>query len=184
MSFNFIAAVTVRSDCGAKEKKIYHCLQFFPFYLPWSDGTGCMIIDFWMWVLSQLFHSPLSPSSRSSLVPLHFLALEWYHLHIWSERKWKWSCLIMSDSLWPHYCSTPGFPVHHQLPELTQTHNHWVSDAIQPSHPLSSPSPPAFTLSQHQGLFKWVGFFASGGQSIGVSASVLPMNIQDWSPLG
>ena len=53
-------------------------------------------------------------------------------------------------------CSTPGFPVHHQLLELAQTHVHWVSDDIQPSHPLSSPSPPAFNLSQHQGLFKWV----------------------------
>ena len=53
-------------------------------------------------------------------------------------------------------CSTPGFPVNHQLPELTQTHVHRVGDAIQPSHPLSSPSPPALNLSQHQGLFKWV----------------------------
>ena len=52
--------------------------------------------------------------------------------------------------------STPGLPVHHQLPESTQTHVHWVGDAIQPPHPLSSPSPPAFNLSQHQGLFKWV----------------------------
>ena len=52
--------------------------------------------------------------------------------------------------------STPGLPVHHQLLELTQTHIHWVGDAIQPSYPLSSPSPPAFNLSQHQGLFKWV----------------------------
>ena len=52
--------------------------------------------------------------------------------------------------------STPGLPVHHQLPELTQTHVHWVGDAIQPSHPLPSPSPPTFNLSQHQGLFKWV----------------------------
>ena len=52
--------------------------------------------------------------------------------------------------------STPGLPVHHQLPESTQTHVHWVSDATQPSHPLSSPSSPAFNLSQHQGLFKWV----------------------------
>ena len=49
-------------------------------------------------------------------------------------------------------CSTPGFPVHHQLPELTQTHVHRVSDAIQPSHPLLPPSPPALSLSQHQGL--------------------------------
>ena len=56
----------------------------------------------------------------------------------------------------PMDCSMPVFPVHHQLPELTQTHVHWVGDAIQPSYPLSSPSPPAFNLSQHQGLFKWV----------------------------
>ena len=53
-------------------------------------------------------------------------------------------------------CSTPGLPVHHQLPELTQTHVHWVGDAIQPPHPLSSPSPPARNPSQHQGLFQWV----------------------------
>ena len=53
-------------------------------------------------------------------------------------------------------CSMPGFPVHHQLLELTQTHVHQVSDAIQPSHPLSSPSPPTFNISQHQGLFQWV----------------------------
>ena len=54
----------------------------------------------------------------------------------------------------PTDCSTPGFPVHHQLPELTQTHVHRVSDAIQPSHPLSVPSPPAFNFFQHQGLLK------------------------------
>ena len=56
----------------------------------------------------------------------------------------------------PMDCSRPGLPVHHQLLEFTQTHVHWVCDAIQPSYPLSSPSPPAFNLSQHQGLFKWV----------------------------
>ena len=53
-------------------------------------------------------------------------------------------------------CSTPSFPVHHQLPEFTQTHVHWFGDAIQPSHPLFSPSPPTFNLSRHQSLFKWV----------------------------
>ena len=58
----------------------------------------------------------------------------------------------------PMDCGTPGFPVHHQLPELTQTHVHWVGDAIQSSHPLSSPFLPAFDLSQHQGLFQWVSF--------------------------
>ena len=54
-------------------------------------------------------------------------------------------------------CSTPGFPVHHQLPELAQTHVHLINDAVELSYPLSSPSPPAFSLSQHQGLFQWVG---------------------------
>ena len=56
----------------------------------------------------------------------------------------------------PMNCSMPGLPVHHQLPEFIQTHAHWVSDATQPSHPLSSPSPPAPSPSQHQGLFQWV----------------------------
>ena len=56
----------------------------------------------------------------------------------------------------PMNCSMPGLPVHHQLLEFTQTHVHWVGDAIQPSHPLSSPSSPAPNPSQHQGLFKWV----------------------------
>ena len=63
------------------------------------------------------------------------------------------SCPTLCD---PMDCSTPGLPVHHQLPELAQTHIYRVSDAIQPSHPLSSPSPPAFNLSQHQGLFQRV----------------------------
>ena len=65
------------------------------------------------------------------------------------------SCVTLCN---PMNRSTPGLPVHHQLPESTQTYVHWVSDAIQPSHPLSSPSPShlAFNLSQHQGLFKWV----------------------------
>ena len=100
---------------------------------------------------------------------------------------------ILSYSAAPSYptlcdpmdCSTPGFPVLHHLPEFTETHVHRVSDAIQPSHPLSSPSPPAFSLSQHQGLFQWVSSshqVAKVGAS--ASASVLPMNIQGWFPLG
>ena len=75
-----------------------------------------------------------------------------------------------------------------QPPEFTQTHVHWVSDGFQSSHPLSSPSPPALNLSQHQGLFHFPvsQLFASGGQNIGISGStsVLPMNTQDWFPLG
>ena len=64
------------------------------------------------------------------------------------------SCLTLCD---PMDCNMPGFSVHCQFPELTQTHVHWVSDAIQSSHPLSSPSSSTFNLSQHQGLFQWVG---------------------------
>ena len=63
------------------------------------------------------------------------------------------SCLTLCS---PKDCSTPGLPVHHQLPKLAQTHVHRVGDTIQPSHPLFSPSPPTFNLSQHQGLFQWV----------------------------
>ena len=85
----------------------------------------------------------------------------------------------------PMECSKPGFPVHHKLPKLAQTHVHRVGDAIKPSHSLSSPSPPAFNFSQHQGLFQWVSL-DQVAKSIGVSAStsVLPMNIQDWFSLG
>ena len=93
------------------------------------------------------------------------------------------SCPTLRDSM---DCSIPGLPVHHQLPELTQTHVLWVGDAIQPPHPLSSPSLPAFNLSPASGSFPVSQFFTSGGQIIGVSAStsVLPMNTQDWFPLG
>ena len=90
------------------------------------------------------------------------------------------SCPTLCD---PMDCSMAGLPVYHQPPESTQTHVHLIGDAIQPSHPLipfssrlqSFPASGSFPISQ---------FFASGGQSIGASASVLPMNIQDWLPLG
>ena len=68
-------------------------------------------------------------------------------------------------------CSTPGFLVLHYLPELAQTHVHWVSDVIQPSHPLLSLSPPAFNLSQHQGLFQWVSFCTRWSKYWGFSIS-------------
>ena len=96
----------------------------------------------------------------------------------------QFSRLVVSDSLDPMNRSMPGLPVHHQLLEFIQTHVHWVSDATQSSHPLSSPSPPAPNPSQHQS-FPMSQLFISSGQSIGVSAlaSVLPMNTQDSSPL-
>ena len=72
--------------------------------------------------------------------------------------------------------STPGLPVHHQLLEFTQTHVHWVGDAIQPSHPLSSPSPPAPNLSQHQGLFMWVSFWIRWPKYWSFSLNISPSN--------
>ena len=88
----------------------------------------------------------------------------------------------VSDSMTPS--TAAHLPVLHYLPELTQTQVHWVSDAIQPSLPLLPSSPPAFNLSQHQGLFQ-CQLFTSGSQSTGASASasVPPMNVQGWFPL-
>ena len=88
-----------------------------------------------------------------------------------------WVNLVPQSSLTlcdPMDCRTPGLPVHHQLLEFTQTHVRWVSDAIQPSHPLSSPSPPTFNHSQHQGLFKWV-------HSLHQVAKVLEFHLQNQS---
>ena len=90
------------------------------------------------------------------------------------------SCLTLCD---PVYCSMPDFPVLHCLLEFAQTHVHWVGNAIQPSHPLLPPSPPALNLSQNQGLFPMRWLFPSDGQSIGTPASALLMNIQCWFPL-
>ena len=81
------------------------------------------------------------------------------------------SCLTLCD---PMDCSMPGLPVHHQLLEFTQTHVPWVRDAIQPSHPLLTPFPPAFSLSQHQGLFQW-------GSSSHQAAKVLEFQLQHQS---
>ena len=109
---------------------------------------------------------------------------------------WPWQChlnaLILSSVqllslVWlfvtPWTAARQAFPVHHQLPEPTQTHVHHTDEAIQPSHPQSSPSPPTFNLSQHQGLFQWV---SSSHQvaKVSASASVLSVNVQDWFPLG
>ena len=106
----------------------------------------------------------------------------------WLEGQWKlhftkssvqFSSVAQLCQCDPMNCSTPGLPVHHQLLVSTQTHVHRVSDAIQPSHPLLSPSPPALNLSQHQGLFKWVN-------SSNQVAKVLEFQLQhqsfQWTP--
>ena len=139
-----------------------------------------------------LIHNPLFTSLK--LFPLsHADFLSWHHFS--HSSRTRPLLLVRFSSVQslsrvrlcnPMDCSTPGFPVHHQLPEFTQTHVHRVGDTIQPAHHLSSPSPPTFSLSPASGSCPVSQFFTSGGQSIGVSASasVLPMNIQDWSPLG
>ena len=105
---------------------------------------------------------------------------DWVTLSISSATQ---SCPTLCD---PMDCNIPGLPVHHQLLEFTQTHMHQVSDDILPSHPLSSPSAPAPNPSQHQGLFQWVNSSHELAKILEFSAlaSVLPMNTQDWSPLG
>ena len=83
------------------------------------------------------------------------------------------SCPTLCD---PMDCSTPGLPVHHQLPELTQIHVHWVGDAIQPSYPLMPPSPLALNLSQHRDLFKWVSSLHQTAKYWSFSFSISPSN--------
>ena len=117
-------------------------------------------------------------------LPLCFLILALDHLTSFPSKLQLFSTLllsswsVMSDSLWPHDCSTPGFPVLHHLLEFARTHVCWVSDAIQPSHPVI-PFSSCLQSFPASGSFPMCWLFTSGGQSIGAltSASVLPMDI-------
>ena len=109
----------------------------FPFIeIFWEINEVIILLEYY------LFTAPCHPL----LIPIRNQSVQFSSL----TQSWLTHCDPMD-------CSLPGFPVLHQLPELAQTHVHQVSDAIQPSHPLSPPSSPAFSLSQHQGLFWWVG---------------------------
>ena len=161
----------------------------------------CWIARLWLWLAAGpvpclqgphsylLVHSQDTPPHRSAHTNLYIWGR--FRLpgqNIQGEKLLYYCCLVPKSCLTlcdPTDCSTPGFTVLHSLPELAQIHVHWVNNAIQPSHPLLSPSPPVFNLSQHQGLFQWVSSLPSDGQNIGASASasVLPMNVQDWFPL-
>ena len=105
-------------------------------------------------------------------------SIRWYSVQFSSFAQ---SYLTLRD---PMDCSTPSFPIHHQLPELTQTHGHQVGDAIQPSHLLSSPSPPTFNLSQHQGLFQWVNYLHQVANVLELQHQSFQWTFIDWSPLG
>ena len=140
------------------------------------------------------FQSMIERDYFEGLVTQHLILLV-YHVNSWKNNyslciKW---CLVLELALWaccsvsqscltlcdPMDCNMPGLPVHHQLLEFTQTHVHWVGDAIQSSHPLSSPSPPALSISQHKGLFKRV----SSSHQV---AKVLEFQLQhqsfQWAP--
>ena len=117
-------------------------------------GTTCHFIPVrHVWISASLSYQHWAITSGEP----QFLWFSWYNHSVqFSSVQFSsvaQSCLTLCD---PIDCSMPGFPVHHQLPELAQTHVHLVGDAIQPSHPLLAPSPHAFNLPQHQGLFQWV----------------------------
>ena len=120
------------------------------------------------WDVTYTTRYRMSDTNKRSM---NICCCSWHHHHV--------SQSVRLTSLHGLPTSMPGFPDLHYLPEFAQTHVCWGGDAI---HLVlcGSPSPSVFNLSQHQGLFQ---FFTSGGQSIGVSASVLPMNIQGWFPL-
>ena len=160
-----------------------HLLLLLPSIFPriWvfsNESTLCI-----RWPKHWSFSFCISPSNEYSWM-ISF-RIDWFDLFLLSVlfSSVTQSCPTLRDST---NRSTPDIPVHHQLPESTQTHVHWVSDAIKSSHPLLSPSP-AFNISLDQDLLQWVSCsLQSCGQSKGVSASVsvLPINTQDWSPLG
>ena len=125
----------------------------------------------------------------SSCLWLYFIQLKSYRVHRLSIHGWIVYLSVQFSSITqscPTLCSLmnlsmPGLPVHHQLPEFTQIHVHQVSDAIQPSHPLSSPSPPAPNPSQHQSLFQWVNSSHEVAK-VSALASFLPKKSQGWYP--
>ena len=145
------------------------------FAAPWTMAcqallsTGFFQARILEWVAISFCKRSSRSISNASL--LHVLNCRWVFT-CWAIREaqlqFSLSRVRFCD---PMICNAPGLPVHHQLPACAQTHVHQVSDAVQPSHPLSCPSPPAFSLSQHQGLFQMSQFFTWGGQSVAQSIS-------------
>ena len=128
---------------------------FLTSLLQWFSLWNLLLHCFYVQI-SDIIYGQKNQKSNSCSIWSFFGHLE----RIWMSSFSQVSSVIQSGPALcdPMDCSTPDLPVHLQLPEFTQTHVHWVGDAIQPSHPLSSPSPPTFSLSQHKGLFQWVSF--------------------------
>ena len=123
-------------------------LQLFIFYIPWFSKCGNSIVTYFLSHFTAWADSVLFVAVNKS-----YFLVKYSHTDSIQFSSVAQLCLTLCN---PMDCSMPGLPVHHQLPEFTQIHVHRVSDAIQPSHPLSSPSPPAPNPSQHQSLFQWV----------------------------
>ena len=119
---------------------------------PWKSPVIYFAFFFKFYFIFKLYIIVLD-GKENTWATSSFCDIKWFRSSVQFSSVQLLSCVWLCDSM---DCSTPGLPVHHQFLELIQTHVHWVSDAIQPSHPLLSPSPPTFNLSQHQGLFKWV----------------------------
>ena len=157
----------------------YLKLRIFMKFTLWSRvsgrGGGSIPDKCWENLLrvGMIYHRSYYPSHTLSYLPcwlawsINIILIHWFHFQFSSVTH---LCLTLC---YPMDCSTPGLPIHHQLLEPAQTHVPQVGDAIQRSHPLSYPSPPAFNLSQHQGLFQWV----SSSHQV---AKVLELQLQHW----
>ena len=182
-----MAAVTICSDFGAQENKVFHGLHCFPLYMPWSDGTGCHGLSFFLmlsfkpgfshssFTINKLFSSSSTSAMSQGERPVYFIFLALQFNSVTQSH------LTLCD---PMNCSTLGLPIPHHLPEFTQNScasSRWchpaISSSVVPfsSCPQSLPASRSFPMSQ---LFTW------GGQSTGVSAlaSFLPKKSQGWSP--
>ena len=163
-------------------------------FLRYSSSVSCFPLS---WIPSGCTEVGVGRELHCLLATTFFFLQDWqaafclgikkknHYFIVYTSSEWLWlsSAQSVTQSC-PTLCNpmgwtTPGLPVHHQLLEFTQTQVHWVSDAIWPSHPLLSPSSPAFNLSQHQGLFKWV----SSSHQV---AKVLEFQLQhqsfQWTP--
>ena len=124
-------------------------IQYYSSFRFHSDRILATETGYWGWYLNI-------SRIMIDIIHVHFGLFFNKQTQRWKGPSVQFSCSVMSDSLWPHGLQHTRPPCHHQLLEFTQTHLHWVDEAIQPSHPLSSPSPLTLNLTQHQGLFQWV----------------------------
>ena len=180
------APQTLYSSYHVKQSSVENMADLMTFYhfcfFLWWQHKVCdkLIVVLRVEILDLSCANPISPVLISCVAMRKLLNLSVVQqIHLFSSVQFSLvaqSCLTLCD---PMNHSTPGLIVHHQFPEFTQTHVHWVGDAIQPSHPLSSPSPPAPNPSQHQDLFQWVN---SSHQVAKVLEFQLQCQSFQWTP--